>query len=64
MINKIILKANKTKNKIKNGIFCHTQLKSIMTCDLATNLPKSTKIPHPYGIVIGYHVKIGNNCTI
>ncbi|MEZ8851008.1 DapH/DapD/GlmU-related protein [Vibrio cyclitrophicus] len=36
------------------------------SCVISRNLPKSTKIPHPVGIVIGKEngVKIGENCTI
>ena len=63
-INSLKQRIKKSRNKIKNAILCHTQLRSLLTCDLAAPLPISTHIPHPYGVVIGYHVKIGENCTI
>lgn len=38
----------------------------IFSCVISRELPKSTKIPHPIGIVIGKSngVSIGENCTI
>ena len=63
MINEVIRRIKKEKNKFKNAICCKTQLKSKITCDLAADLPTSTHIPHPYGVVVGYHVEMGENCT-
>ena len=64
MINEVIRRIKKEKNKFKNVIRCKTQLKSIITCDLAADLPISTHIPHPYGVVVGYHVEMGENCAV
>ena len=33
-------------------------------CQISTNVPKSTWIPHPTGIVIAKRVKMGENCTV
>ena len=41
-------------------------IKKILTCDISkfAKIPKSTKFPHPIGIVIGNYTEIGKNCTI
>jgi len=40
-------------------------LRSLFCCDLNYHiLPRSTVIPHPYGITIGYGTVIGEDCCI
>jgi serine acetyltransferase len=34
------------------------------SCDISTCLPRSTELPHPVGVVIGYDVDIGSNVLI
>jgi len=38
--------------------------KIIGSCQISSNVPKSTWIPHPTGIVIAKSVKMGENCTV
>jgi len=35
-----------------------------MSCDISVRLPRSTKLPHPVGIVIGHDVDIGETVRI
>ena len=59
------------KNKIFNNsnriLFNRLSNTCDITYELGTRhlvLNKHTRFPHPLGIVIGAHVKIGSNCTI
>jgi serine O-acetyltransferase len=39
-------------------------LRHIFSCDIPFELPRSTDVPHPVGIVIGRGIRIGDGCTI
>jgi serine O-acetyltransferase len=48
--------------RVYNWIFA--KVKILFACDIKTELPESTVITHPVGIVIGKNVELGENILI
>ena len=44
--------------------FKFLDIRVYLSCDMRTNLNRSTDLPHPVGIVIGKEAKIGKNVCI